>query len=99
MTYYEIDNKVYFNQSDLVEHLRNYDPEENQFVSDDFLMREGYMHDWYEEVEYTEDDLEYVETVSSSPDNHYELWRHSKTGTTLRVEVIQTRYFENAEIE
>jgi hypothetical protein len=98
MKYYKIDGKVYFDEENLIKHLRENDPDEKE-LSDDFLMREGYMHDWYEEVEYTEDDLGYVETVSSSPDNHYELWRHSKTGTMLRVEVIQTRDFKNAEIE
>lgn len=95
MKYYKIDDKVFFNQDDLLEELKGRLSPDEQHLSDECILREAYMFEEYDEVEFNLYDCDYEGIVSSWEDGRREQWFHRDTSTTFYMDVNYIRDTDN----
>lgn len=91
MKYYKIDDKVFFNQDDLLEELKTRLAPDEQHLSDEYILRDAYMFEEYEEVEFNLYDCTFEDIAEHYDEGFVERWKHNATSEVFYIDVKMVR--------
>lgn len=91
MRYYKIDDKVFFNQDDLLNHLRDTGGADDEHLSDDFILDEAFQQEWVEEVEFNLYDCTFEDIAEHYDEGFVERWKHNETSEVFYIDVKMVR--------